>query len=164
MNRHFLIGIIIALTVIFDQLTKIVARDILGAGIHYTYLNHMIQIFHSENTGAFLSLGANLPEELRFWIFCILVTVGLSYFTWSTFRNKLMPTSQTIAMSLIIGGGIGNLIDRFGRGSVTDFLNVGIGSLRTGVFNVADMAVTTGAIIMFLMPLVEKFKKKTPVD
>ncbi|HXC20398.1 MAG TPA: signal peptidase II, partial [Steroidobacteraceae bacterium] len=58
-----------------------------------------------------------------------------------------------IALALIAGGGISNLIDRLLYGGrVTDFLNVGIGSLRTGIFNVADMAILAGALLLILNP------------
>jgi signal peptidase II len=58
---------------------------------------------------------------------------------------------QTVAIALICGGGIGNLIDRVRfDGLVTDFLNVGAGPLRTGIFNVADMALMLGLLLFFV--------------
>jgi signal peptidase II len=62
------------------------------------------------------------------------------------------------AVALILAGGLGNLIDRVCRnGVVIDFLNLGVGSMRTGIFNMADMAITTGVIIL----LVESLRKST---
>jgi len=61
-----------------------------------------------------------------------------------------MTLAKTIALAAIFSGGLGNLIDRiFFDRHVTDFMNVGIGSLRTGIFNVADMCVTGGVIVLF---------------
>ena len=56
---------------------------------------------------------------------------------------------MTAGLTLLIAGGLGNLIDRLVYGYVTDFLNVGIGSLRTGIFNVADMAIMLGVGLLF---------------
>jgi hypothetical protein len=66
-------------------------------------------------------------------------------------------------VALVLAGGIGNLIDRvLHDGLVTDFLNLGIGSIRTGIFNVADMALTTGALVLVLACRVERVSP-TPV-
>jgi signal peptidase II len=61
---------------------------------------------------------------------------------------------QVVALSLIIGGGVGNLIDRvFNHGAVIDFLNLGVGSLRTGIFNAADVQILTGIGLLLLQSL-----------
>jgi signal peptidase II len=66
-------------------------------------------------------------------------------------RSSELTAFATICLSLVCAGGLSNLIDRVAYdGRVIDFLNVGIGSLRTGIFNVADMAITFGAILMLL--------------
>ncbi|MCB0052448.1 MAG: signal peptidase II, partial [Caldilinea sp.] len=65
-----------------------------------------------------------------------------------------IPVVTLIAIALLLGGGIGNLIDRLvNEGRVIDFMNVGIGSLRTGVFNVADMAIMAGVGLIMLSAL-----------
>ncbi len=86
----------------------------------------------TENAGAFLSLGASLSNDLRFALFIAAIGVLL--------------------MGLLIaGGGTSNLFDRIiHNGRVTDFINVGIGSLRTGIFNFADMAIMAGAILLIV--------------
>jgi signal peptidase II len=62
-----------------------------------------------------------------------------------------LPRVTAVALSLICGGGCGNLIDRIAHGGyVIDFLNVGVGGLRTGIFNIADMAIMAGALLMVL--------------
>jgi signal peptidase II len=74
--------------------------------------------------------------------------MGLVYA--SLFARRLGP-SRFIALGLVAGGGISNLIDRlFYDGRVTDFLNVGIGSFRTGIFNLADMAILAGGLLLIL--------------
>ena len=95
-----------------------------------------------------MSLGANLPEWLRFLIFSVFVAIGLGFVIWHVFKSKEMTLISTWALSLIIAGGIGNLIDRFFRGTVTDFLVMGIGPLRTGVFNLADFIIVIGSCLL----------------
>jgi signal peptidase II len=53
-------------------------------------------------------------------------------------------------MALFVGGGASNLFDRLARGSVVDFMNVGFGPVRTGIFNVADMAILLGAVLVVI--------------
>lgn len=159
LSRNGLITLIALSTVIIDQITKVIARNTLGPAEELSYLGNTVIFLHTENTGAFLSLGSQLPEYVRFMIFSVLVGAGLIYVTYSLIKDKTMETYETIAWAMIIGGGFGNLIDRVFRGSVTDFLNMGIGGLRTGIFNAADVAVTTGAIILFLAAVSKKLKK-----
>ena len=59
-------------------------------------------------------------------------------------------TSAALGLALVVAGGVSNLADRVAHGAVVDFLNVGLGSLRTGIFNVADMAIMTGVGLILL--------------
>lgn len=135
-----------------DQATKVVAKDRLPTNETLSFAGDTFRLHYAENTGAFLSLGALLPEQVRFWLFTILAGLLLvGILIYALLDNKL-STGSIVAYGLIVGGGVGNLIDRILRdGAVVDFLNVGIGSLRTGVFNVADMAITTGVVMMLVM-------------
>jgi signal peptidase II len=143
-----IVGIIVA-TVGLDQFTKVLARDHLG-GQFLTYLGDTMRLQLTENTGAFLSLGATMDPTLRMLIFTLGIGVFLVATIWMLVRNAKMNHWSTVSLSLIVAGGIGNLIDRAAKGSVTDFMNVGIGWLRTGVFNVADMAIMAGIGIMLV--------------
>ena len=65
------------------------------------------------------------------------------------FRSKGISASQIVGAALVCGGGLGNVIDRVSRGgNVTDFLNIGIGPVRTGIFNLADMALMLGLALL----------------
>ena len=104
---------------------------------------------YAENTGAFLSLGAELPEQARFLLFVVLVgpilILGLAF----AFKSDQLTPAQKMGMILAVGGGLGNLIDRINHGAVVDFVSLGIGPLRTGIFNLADVAITAG-LVLFL--------------
>ncbi|WP_417387798.1 signal peptidase II [Gimesia sp.] len=144
-----------------DQYTKKIAVEKLKFEPPVTYFNNTFRMEYAENTGAFLSVGSRLSKPVRFFLlvvanaaFLILVS-GMLVFRWQ------MPLMQFIALSLLLAGGIGNLIDRvFLNGIVIDFLNIGFGPLRTGIFNVADMAITGGALLM----LFSWFFTKDPAD
>jgi signal peptidase II len=153
--RRILVFTAIApLVVIADQWTKLLVREHLGAP--RVYWSGLLTVVHTENSGAFLSLGANLPQSIRTLIFGGFVSVMLVVFTIAVLRGSIMRLSDTAAAAAIIGGGFGNLIDRVLRsGRVTDFLYLEAGPLHTGVFNVADMAITCGVLWL----LVSSFRK-----
>jgi signal peptidase II len=76
-----------------------------------------------------------------------------------TLFSKSVTSSAIFAFALLLSGGVGNLIDRLMYdGYVIDFINIGIGPLRTGIFNVADIAVTAGVLILLVDSLHEKNK------
>jgi signal peptidase II len=132
-----------------DQVTKSAARAMLASGVTESLFADSLRLQLVENPGSFLSLGASLPDHWRFGIFTAAVAVLLAgLVSMSLFARRLSP-ARFIALGLVAGGGISNLIDRLVYdGRVTDFLNVGIGSLRTGIFNLADMAILAGALLL----------------
>jgi len=138
-----------------DQGTKSVAQTHLSTTEPILLLDGMVRLQLMENPGAFLSLGAALPPAAQYWIFTVLVGAILVGVTIYLVREtQRIPAITLVAIALMLGGGIGNLIDRLvNEGRVIDFMNVGIGGLRTGVFNVADMAIMAGVGLMMLAAL-----------
>lgn len=134
-----------------DQITKDVVRDNLVPGEGRSFLHDTFRLIHVENSGAFLSFGEALPDHIKTTIFIVAVgLVSLGALLAALFARGL-GHGQIVALALIASGGIGNWIDRLTNdGRVTDFLNVGIGSLRTGIFNVADMVLMAGVALFFL--------------
>jgi signal peptidase II len=134
-----------------DQVSKSAARSWLHAGVTESLFADSLRLQLMENPGSFLSLGASLPEHLRFTLFTAAVAVLLAGLVFASLFARRLSTSRFIALALVAGGGISNLIDRLlNDGRVTDFLNVGIGSLRTGIFNPADMAIMAGVLLLVL--------------
>jgi signal peptidase II len=132
-----------------DQVSKSAARSMLHSGITESLLSDAVRLQLTENPGSFLSLGASLPEQLRFSLFTAAVAVILVSLVCAALFARRLSTARFVALALIAGGGISNLIDRLlYHGRVTDFLNLGIGSLRTGIFNLADMAILAGALLL----------------
>lgn len=145
------ITIIIVLGNIFiDRITKVMASIFLKGEDIKSFLADIIRISYVENTGAFLSLGAEWPEVVKYIVLLILPTFFCFYGIYYCIK-KLTDIKMIVFISTIIGGGLGNIIDRaFFDFRVIDFLNFGIGNLRTGVLNVADLSVTFGAILLVI--------------
>lgn len=130
-----------------DQVTKHAATVLLEGEPDRSYVADTLRLGYSENTGGFLSLGADLPPAARTAVFTVatgclllaLLAIGVrqGYAGWSA-----------LGLVLFVAGGFSNWIDRALHGRVVDFLNVGIGSVRTGVFNVADMVIMLGALLL----------------
>lgn len=151
-------------TVGCDQATKSVAQSHLRASPSISFLNDVVRLQYAENPGAFLGLGAGLSETAYHWVFPVvaaLVLVGLLLFALRA--SQTMPFVLLVAFALFLGGGISNLIDRLVHdGRVVDFMNVGLGSLRTGIFNVADMALMAGVILIALFS--HRWGETAPTD
>jgi len=133
-----------------DQATKTVAQRQLRVAEPQSYFGDLIRFEYAENPGAFLSLGANLAEHQQYWIFTVVVAIVLISFLGIALReSQKLHWIILIAFALYLGGGMGNLIDRFlHEGRVIDFVSIGIGNLRTGIFNGADMAIMAGAVLI----------------
>jgi len=103
------------------------------------------------NAGAFLGLGARLPPLVRTLLLGGLVPLGLLVLVAGVLRSAAATSFQLAALGLIVGGGFGNWIDRILHdGHVTDFVSLGFGPLRTGIFNFADVAVVGGMLALLL--------------
>lgn len=149
MRRRSELLALVVLLIAADQVTKNLAR----ATLRLAPPRHfgIVTLVYAENTGAFLSMGANLPGHLRAVIFDVVVTIALGIAAFVLFRGKMQSPGDEVSLALILGGGIGNLIDRLRfDGRVTDFLYMAAGSLHTGVFNIADMAITGGVLWLLL--------------
>ncbi len=152
MNRLPKILTVLLVTVVSvacDQATKAIAKQYLAPGSLLSYAGDTFRLQYAENSGAFLSLGASLPEPWRHLIFTVLVGIFLLGLLVYLLVSRSLPSAAIICLSFVFAGGIGNLIDRIAYdGRVIDFLNLGIGPLRTGIFNIADMAITFGALFL----------------
>lgn len=143
-----LVGLVAGSCVGCDQVTKAVAHQHLAGQEVFSMLGGTVRLSYVENPGAFLSLGADLPAAVRFWAFGVLVALALAAVTAHLVMGRTTSAAHLVGMAMILGGGLGNLIDRASTGVVRDFLNMGIGPLRTGIFNLADLAITTGFVIV----------------
>jgi signal peptidase II len=154
MKTHIRIAVIL-LTVLgcvgCDQATKSIARDHLPLGQVIALFKDTVRLERTENSGAFLSLGDSLSSTARRFLFTLGGAVLVTATAIWAFRSRRISASQIVGAALVCGGGLGNLIDRVSHdGNVTDFLNVGVGSVRTGIFNFADMALMLGVTLLIV--------------
>ncbi len=146
-----------------DRITKDLAKAHLQGKEMFSYFHDTFRLLYVENTGAALSLGDNLPKSVSFWLLSILPLVFLLGVAIYTIKYvELMNAMKVFSLAMIFSGGIGNIVDRivYDR-HVTDFMNMGIGDIRTGIFNVADIFVTSGVIGLLLF---YKDKNKTEIE
>ena len=155
-KRKILTTIIILLSIACDQISKVWARNNLESYTEKNIIGEVFSLIKVENTGAFLGMGSELSETLRVLLLIILPVIVLVSITVYTYIDKSLDKISIIGFSFIIGGGISNIFDRIMFGSVTDFLYLNFGGIfKTGIFNVADLWVTTGMILI----LISSFKK-----
>tara|TARA_B100000965_G_scaffold108211_1_gene89426 strand:+ start:664 stop:1152 length:489 start_codon:yes stop_codon:yes gene_type:complete len=155
-KRNLLITTIVFLSIALDQISKIWVRNNFESYIENSIIGDIFTLIKVENTGAFLGMGSELSETLRILLLIVLPIIVLISITIYTYIDKTLDKISIIGFSLIIGGGIGNIFDRIVYGSVTDFLYLDFGGMfKTGIFNIADLSVTTGMILI----LIYSFKK-----
>jgi len=149
--RLALVAVMVIACVGCDQTTKVLARAHLQGHRTASFFDDTLRLQYAENPGAFLSLGESLPQRWRTAVFTVGAGAVLTAILLYAVLAAAAGPAQIIALSLIGGGGIGNLVDRVRNdGCVTDFLNIGIGPLRTGIFNVADVALMAGIALLVL--------------
>jgi signal peptidase II len=151
--RLVVIAGIVALAVACDHYTKELARTLLERGEPRSLAGGLVVLTYAENEGAFLSLGSRWPRPLRTAVLSGLSSLALTAAAVYLASDRRSGARATVGLSLVVGGGLGNLVDRLTRGGyVTDFLNLGIGGLRTGIFNLADVFLLAGAVLLLTAP------------
>jgi signal peptidase II len=148
-RRGVLLCLLLAGTAGCDRVTKHLAITTLAGNPGYSYLADTVRLDYHENPGGFLSAGAGWSPATRAVVFQVangtfllgLLVMALR-FQWSRLAAA--------GLVLFVAGGVSNLIDRVAMGTVIDFMNVGIGPWRTGIFNVADVAIMAGAALMVI--------------
>ena len=165
-KKKLLPFILTGLVVLADQITKAIVVALIplytvGANI----FGDLLRIVHVANTGVAFSLGDSMPSSIRRILFAIIPLIVIVLVIVVYFRNDEFNSVQRWAICGIIGGGIGNIIDRFFRPSgVVDFIDVkffGIFGLeRWPTFNVADAAVVVCGIILIVSFLGTIFKEQ----
>jgi len=157
-NQGLLI-LILFLNVVVDQVSKLIARREIDYYEHIPLIKNFFTLTKVENTGAFLSLGDNMPYALRLVILSGLPIIVLGFGLYYLFSHKNLPKSMQIAICFLIGGGIGNLYDRIVHGSVTDFMHMDFQIFQTGVFNFADISIMIGVGILLVQSFRQNLKK-----
>lgn len=150
-KRLALILVVLAGCVGCDQTAKIVAQTYLPSTDAWSFLGDAVRLQLTYNSGAFLGLGSSLPASWRYALFSVGAIVLLFGLLGYALLFKRLTRAGVLALALCFAGGVSNLFDRLAYGGyVVDFINLGIGPLRTGIFNIADMLITAGVLVLFV--------------
>lgn len=146
--RTFLILIIVGINIGCDQVSKnMVRKNVYFYDNIELFGKHLI-LTKVENSGAFLSLGSTLPDFAKTLFLLILPIIALILGLAFLLIKSDLSNQKLLGFCFIVGGGIGNLFDRWQYGSVTDFLHIQVGIFQTGIFNLADVSIMIGAFII----------------
>ena len=148
-GRKLALLALFVMTIGCDRVTKSLAETNLAGSSRQSYLADTVRLEYTKNAGGFLGLGADWPEPVRTALFTVGTGTILLVMLVVLFRSPL-SVPALLGAGLFVAGGTSNLIDRVLHGSVIDFMNVGIGTVRTGIFNVADMALMLGLAVYFV--------------
>ena len=162
LSRSTFIVLLIIFNIALDQITKVLTRLYVTPGSESSIIGDIFTLHNVENSGAFLGMGSDLNPSLRIIFLLILPILVLGYVTIHIIKNKELDRLSLIGFCCIVGGGIANVYDRIMYGSVTDFFHIDLGGVfKTGIFNVADMSVTFGMIVLVYTWFLSSRKKQT---
>jgi signal peptidase II len=143
--RWILFFAIAGTVLVVDQLTKALLVSLLPAeGQRLSVVGELVRLVHSRNSGALFGLFQD--QALLFGVVSVGVVALIIWYHASSGRNALL----TVALGLLLGGALGNMLDRLRLGYVLDFVDVGIGDLRFYTFNAADAAISCAILLLLL--------------
>jgi signal peptidase II len=144
-----LLAVVLVGTIGCDRVTKRLATETLAGSPDRSFLADTVRVAYAENAGGFLSFGAGWSDRGRMGVF-VVATGALLVAMAAAIMRARWDGWALLGATLFLAGGASNWIDRVLHGRVVDFLNVGIGPVRTGVFNVADMAIMAGLALLLM--------------
>ena len=161
-SRNASIILLVIANIAVDQISKFWVRAVVEPYSSSPIIGDHLTLRNVENEGAFLGMGSELNPTLKLFVLLIIPAVVLLFVLFYMFKEKQMDKLSLIGFSCVVGGGIANVFDRFVHSSVTDFLFIDLGFVRTGIFNIADLSVTTGMILILWSSF--KHRKKAKVN
>lgn len=152
----------LSLAIVFlDRVTKAWIESQTTELWRHEVVRNFIYLVHSRNPGIAFSIFANSPSPVLRILLIIGALVIIGLIAWLLVASKNLNVPNAAGLALLLGGATGNLTDRILHGAVTDFLEVFLGSYRWPAFNVADSAITLGAILLIFDVLFSR-QHRTP--
>jgi signal peptidase II len=136
-----------ATVVVLDQLTKAWLVSTLRPGERMDVVGDILRFVHSQNSGALFGLFKD--QAIIFGVASIVVIGLIVWYHGSSGRNTML----SIALGLLLGGAVGNMIDRFRYGYVVDWVDAGLGNVRFYTFNIADSMISTAILLLILLAI-----------
>ncbi|OGP88774.1 MAG: signal peptidase II [Deltaproteobacteria bacterium RBG_19FT_COMBO_43_11] len=159
MKKNIIIFILGATVVVaFDQITKAVITEKLFMYGTHKVIDGFFNLVYVMNPGAAFGFLAGMSEIFRYFFFIGITAVAILLIIYYILKSKQERLPVIISLTLIFGGAVGNLIDRIRFGAVVDFLDFYIGTWHWPAFNVADSAISAGAVLMIWGILVNRKK------
>ncbi len=160
LSRTASIILLIIANIAIDQISKAIVRLEITSNEIIPVIGDTFILTKVENRGAFLGMGSDLSDTSRLVFLLLLPMLVLGYVIYYILKNKTLDRLSLIGFCCIVGGGIANVYDRVVYGSVTDFFHIDFGGVfRTGIFNVADMSVSAGMIMLLIASFTTKNKE-----
>lgn len=170
LSRNISMAMLIIFNIAIDQISKVIVRANIEPRTETSYgetinvIGDTFVMMNVENEGAFLGMGSDLNDTIKLIFLMILPVIVLGYLVYYINKTKTLDRLSFIALCSIAGGGIANVFDRIVLGSVTDFFHIDLGGVfRTGIFNVADMSVTFGMILLVISGFRQKKTTKKTI-
>ncbi|MBN1531174.1 MAG: signal peptidase II [Spirochaetes bacterium] len=152
--RILFMVLVVAVNIGCDQSTKFFAKKYLQGRGTVRVVDDFFILRYAENNGAFMSIFSPLPRGARIALLTVLPGLAMAWLSWRLLRRRDMAALPLFALCCILGGGISNIADRVTNNEfVVDFMNVGIGSLRSGILNFADLSIVLGVGIIAWLSL-----------
>ena len=147
--------------IVLDQITKAVITEKLFMYGSYKVIDGFFSLVYVMNPGAAFGFLAGAPEIFRYLFFISVTVLAILLIIYYILKSKSQDVLMVISLTLIFGGAVGNLIDRIRFGAVVDFLDFYIGTWHWPAFNVADSAISAGAVLMIWEMLVSRKKTRS---
>lgn len=158
-KRSIFIIVLIVFNIAIDQISKFWVRANVDPRSVSSIFGDIFTLHNVENSGAFLGMGSDLNPTIKLIVLLILPVIVLGWVLRHIFKEKDLDQWSLIGFCCIIGGGIANVYDRIIYGSVTDFWHIDFGSgIQTGIFNLADVSVSTGMIMLLISAVINRKK------
>jgi signal peptidase II len=145
MVRYFIISIIV---VIFDQASKYWAYTRLRTGTEIDVIDGLFKFSYAENPGIAFGMFSESSGALKVWILAAISLLAIALVVYFALKSPPDKRLAVIALMLVLGGIIGNLIDRMWLGAVVDFIELYVGEYHWPTFNIADAAICIGAVLL----------------
>lgn len=159
LKRHLLIAIAV---VALDRVTKWAIVQAITLDDAINVIPGLFRLTHLENTGAAFSLFADSTSPFKTMLLIAFSLGALCVVSFLLWKDRAIFNTGTLALSLILGGAVGNLWDRLADGKVTDFLDFYIGIHHWPPFNIADSAIVVGALLLLMRMLRTNPAQQTP--
>lgn len=149
-KKYILLGVTTGLILFLDQITKVYVDASMRLHESIPVIQGLFSITYVRNPGAAFGFLADASPPFRAIFFVAVTVLAIILVVHYIWKSRADEPFLTFALSLILSGAVGNLIDRVRLGEVIDFLDVYIGSTHWPAFNVADSAISVGAVILFI--------------